>query len=366
MAEVSLGDLGIQWFRAILELVTEWFRAGLTQGYEVVSLLLFGTPTPTTRGALVFGAPTNAPWPMLHDALVGGEVTVLALLILVIAVQGRHVIRIFNVGSPYESRRTKRTAWTGAVLIVVWYWVAAVTLTLIEGLTLLLLPDVGLLASVMQQFVGVSLVNAALAFVMAAIGGLAMWVLQAMFFIRQLLLYIYVYSMPFGIALAFANLPIISQVARSLCIRFVPLALLPLPVAVLFTGYGFLFAGESPAFAVLPTAFLKLLVATSLPLIAVWVSWKTFGYAAPAVAQVTGTVGKTVVTVGAVAGMSAAGGPAIAKTAGIWGPRRALQTAAANKVAGNGRGEPAREGRDANGAGGIPAYRRTENDPGYY
>lgn len=367
MPEVSLGELGVQWFADGIDLITGWFRDGLAEGYQVISTVLFGTPTPITRGSLVFGEPTNDPWPMLHGALVGGEVTMIALLILAVAVQGRHLIRIFNIGSAYEERRTKRTAWTGALLIVTWYWIATLTLLLVEGFTLALLPEMDVLITAMEQFLAVSLVNPALAFLMALVGGIAMWVLQALFFVRRLLLLIYVYGMPFGIALAFSNIPVLSQIARSLCVRFIPLAVLPLPVAILFAGYGFLFTGGELGFTVLPIAFIKLLIATSLPVLAVWVSWKTFGYAAPAVSQVTGRVSRTVVTAGAIAGVSAVGGPAIGSIAGREGTRSALRTAAAKKVAGTTLAESTDDSvRDANGDTGVPAYRRTENDPGYY
>jgi hypothetical protein len=370
MAEISLGELGIHWFEDAIRLVTEWFRLGLAEGYEAVTPLLFGTPTPTTRGALIFGTPTNAPWPMLHDVLVGGEITVVALLMLVIAVQGRHAIRVFNFGSGYEARRTKRTAWTGGFFIVIWYWVAALTLLLVEGFTFALLPDIDVVIHAMQQWLTVSLHNPALGLLMASVGGIAMWVLQALFFIRRLLILIYVYAMPFGIALAFANLPVISRIAWALCLRFVPLAMLPLPVALLFAGYGFLFGGGTSAFGAVSTPFLQLLVATSLPVLGVWIAWKTFGYAAPAIARITGTVGRTAMTAGAIAGVSAAGGPALAAAAGREGPRNALRTAAAAHISAHsppGDIEDDEDSvRDAYGQAGVPAYRRTENDPGYY
>ncbi len=368
VAELSLGELGVKWFEDAVRLVTGWFRTGLSEGYQTITPLLFGTPTPTTKGALVFGMPTNAPWPMLHDALVGGEITILALLTLVVCVQGRHAVRIFNVGSAYEDRRTKRTAWTGAFLIVIWYWLAAVILMLVEGFTLALLPDIEVLIGAMQQFLTVSLVNPALGFLMASLGGAAMWVLQALFFVRSILILVYVYGMPFGIALAFANLPVISQIARGLCLRFVPLAMLPLPIALLFAGYGFLFGGGEIGLLALPSAFLQLLVATSLPVLAVWVAWKTFGYATPTVARLTGSIGRTAVTAGAIAGVSTVGGPALAAAASREGPRTAVRAAAARQLAAQTSNEPTDEHavRDAHGQTGVPSYRRTENDPGYY
>jgi hypothetical protein len=370
MAENSLGGLGRQWFEDIVRFVTTWFRTGLTEGYETLTPLVFGTPTPTTKGTLVFGTPVNAPWPMLHDVLVGGEVTLLALLVLAVSVQGRHTVRIFNFGSAYEARRTTRTAWTGAFLIVTWYWIATVTLLLVEGLTLALLPDFQTLIGVMQQFLTVALVNPILALFMMGIGGIGMWLLRALLFVREILVLVYVYAMPFGIALAFGNLPVISRIARGLCIRFIPLAVLPIPIAILFAGYGFLFGNGTPVFGSFASAFPKLLIAASLPVLAVWVAWRTFGYATPTIARVTGGVGRTALTVGAIAGASYLGGPALAATAGREGTRTALRTAAAKQVASrSSNGETTTDGagpRDAHGQAGVPAYRRTENDPGYY
>lgn len=366
MSNISLGELGIRWFEDAVRLVTEWFQSGLSEGYQTLTPLLFGTPTPTTSGALVFGTPTNAPWPMLHDSLVGGEITLFALLTLVVCVQGRHAIRVFNIGSAYEHRRTKRTAWTGAFLIVIWYWLASLTLMLVEGFTLALLPDVETLIGVMMQFLAAALTNPALAFLMASLGAVAMWVLQALFFIRGILILVYVYAMPFGIALTFANLPVISQIARGLCLRFIPLAVLPLPVALLFAGYGFLFSDGSSVFGPVSGAFFQLLVTTSLPVLAVWVAWKTFGYATPTVARVTGTVGRTALTVGAITGVSTVGGPALAAAASREGPRTALQTAAAKQFAARTTDGSTANSGEADEQSGVPAYRRAENDPGYY
>jgi len=68
---------------------------------------MFGTPTPQTDGVFVFGEPTNAPWSTIQDALVGGEVMLIALLLLIMSVQGRHTIRIFNIDSAYEEEDEK-------------------------------------------------------------------------------------------------------------------------------------------------------------------------------------------------------------------------------------------------------------------
>jgi len=50
-----------------------------------------------------------------------------------------------------------------------------------------------------------------------------MWALEALFYIREILLYVYLYGMPIAIALGYGNIPIVSDIAMGFCKRFVPL-----------------------------------------------------------------------------------------------------------------------------------------------
>jgi len=132
---------------------------GLTTGYNTLTEEMFGTPTPQTNGPFVFGEPTNAPWSAIQDALVGGEIMLIALLLLVMSVQGRHTIRIFNIGSAYEARKTKKTAWVGAFLIIVWYWVGVLSLYIVDGFSIALMPGMASLRNAMLGFLSVTLTN---------------------------------------------------------------------------------------------------------------------------------------------------------------------------------------------------------------
>lgn len=350
---VDLIDIVLEGFKDVVDWIIGLFMNGLTTGYNNLTEAMFGTPVPQTDGAFVFGEPSNAPWQAIQDALVGGEIMVIALLLLVMSVQGRHTIRIFNIGSAYEARKTKKTAWVGAFLIVVWYWVGVLSLYLVDGFTLALMPSLASLRNVMLGFLAGTLTNPGLSLLFALIGGISMWALEALFYIREILLYVYLYATPVAIALAYGNIPVISDIAMGFCRRFVPLAVLPLPAAMVFKGYDLIYAGG----ALTPgTVFLQYLVAASLPLIALWITWKTFKYATPLTARVLGTASKGAVTVGAVATGAYVGGAGVATTAARWGPKAAAGHAVAQKAANraNGDGE----------ATGKPAYRRTENDPG--
>ena len=379
MPEISLVDFGRKWFNDVVNTLIGWFQTGISTGYSELTAAVFGTSTPETQGSFVFGAPTNDPWIKLHDTLIGGEIMLLSLLILLICVQGRHTIRIFNIGSIYQTQKTKKTAWTGAFFIIAWYWVGVLGLYLVDGFTIALLPDLPVVAHAMVDFLSVTLDNPALALLMASIGGIAMWILHALFFLREILLYVYFYGMPIGIAIAYGNLPVLSQIARTMCLKFIPLAVMPLPVALLFKGYELLFGSGSSAVVAPESPFLSYLIATSLPVLSVLLVWKLFKYASPMATKVIGTAASATVTAGTILGAGYLAGPQVATTAARWGPKAAATHSVAQRLTSNpSENETTHTNStptgtthdnittDAHGQQGVPTYRRTENDPGYY
>ncbi|RDI69549.1 hypothetical protein [Halopelagius longus] len=352
---VDLIDVVLEGTKAVVDWFTGLFMDGLRSGYETLTEGMFGTPTPNTDGTFVFGDPTNAPWSAIRDALVGGEIMLISLLLLVMSVQGRHTIRIFNIGSAYEAGKTKKTAWVGAFLIITWYWVGSLTLYLINGFTIALMPELSSVTETMLGYLEVSVTNPGLGLLFALVGGISMWALEALLYIRKVLIYIYLYGMPVAFALAYGNIPVVSDIALGFSKRFVPLTILPLPAAVILKGYDLIYAGEmlTPG-----TKFLKYLVATSLPLVALYVAWKTFKYATPLTAKVVGGATKGAALIGGVAAGAYVGGAGVATTAARWGPKAAAGHAVAQKAAA--RGQASDEENS------TPSYRRTENDPGTY
>lgn len=340
--------LGIKWFEAAIQLLIQWLRDPIEGGLGNLADLFFATPLPATGSGVdrVFGAPpaSDEPWHSIYTSVVGGDIMVFALLVLFACVQGRHTVRIFNVGSGYETRRAQRSAWTGAVLIVAWYWIAVLTLYFVEGLTVALLPD---LAGIGQMLLGIlptALSNPALSLLMSVIGALAMLCMEAVFFVRHILLYGYLYLMPIGLAVAFGNIPILSRIARGMCRQFVPLAVLPVPAAFLFRTYDLLFGNGYLAGS---TPFLRFLVVVSLPVLSLYVSWKTFEYASPLTARIMRGTATTALTVGAVAGASSIAGPRVASTAARYGPTTAAGEAAVRGFAGPTTGRSSKGNRDS-------------------
>ncbi|GGN24755.1 hypothetical protein [Halarchaeum nitratireducens] len=351
---VDLIDVVLQSFKDAVNWFTGLFMQGLRHGYHTLTVDTFGTPTPNTHSGFVFGQPTNAPWQAIRHALVGGQIMMISLLLLVICVQGRHLIRIFNIGSAYESRKTKRTAWVGAFLIITWYWLGVVVLYLVNGFTIALLPSLSTLGTVMVRLIGSALSNPALSLIFGLLGGVSMWALEALYYIREILLYVYIYGMPIAVALAYGNIPVLSDVAMGFAKRFVPLAILPLPAAIVFKGYDLIYTQSS----LTPSdPFLSYLVAVSLPLVALVVTWKTFTYASPLTAKIVGTATRGAALLGGVTAGAYIGGAGVATTAARWGPKAAAGQAVAQRAAMRGSSDD----EDS-----TPSYRRTENDPGSY
>jgi hypothetical protein len=361
MSELPFSDFGLKWFQDIVERITQWFTEELTQGLRDISTSLFSTPLPDGEGvSRVFSKPpeSNGLWQGIYEATVAGEMMIFGLLVLFVCVQARHFARIFDIGSAYERRKAQRSSWTGALLIVGWYWVAVLTLYVVEGLTIALLPDVRAVAESLITILPEALNTPIVTLAMAAVGGISILLLQALFFIREVLLYVFLYGMPIGLGIAYGNVPVVSSVAKRICSQFVPLAILPLPAAVLFRGYEFLFTGGTR----LPVseAFLQYLVVISLPVIALYVTWKTFKYASPAAARILGTAGRGTVMLGTAAGAAYLGKPMTAMVAGTRGPKAALGTAAARSY---GTRNTSGESTPEMNAQFDYDYRRTENDP---
>jgi type IV secretion system protein TrbL len=368
MAEIPFSDYGIRWFEDIVRRITEWFTTELTSGLRTELISLLDTPLPEGQGTeLIFAKPPDSDglWHSIYESTVAGETMAFALLILFLSVQTRHFIRIFDVGSAFEDRRARKNSWIGAFLIVGWYWIGVATLYVVDALTIGLLPD---MASVGESLVAL-LPHAAgtpgLTLIMATLGGTSMVALKALFFIREVLLYVYLYGMPIGIAIAYGNVPILSTIARRLCAQFIPLAVLPLPAAVLFRGYELLFTGDQQL--AVDGSFLQYLVVISLPLIGLYLTWKTFRYAAPLAARTLSRAGRGAVLVGAAAGAGYAAGPGAAAATARWGAKAGAGSVVSSQFTSS-RAPSEQQGRDEREqqTGGKPEYRRKENDPAYY
>ena len=366
---LPLADFGVKWFGDIINRLILWFTQSLTGGYEALSQETLSTPTPAGSGIdRVFGQPdqSDAPWYGIYEATVAGEIMVFALLILFLCVQGRHFIRIFDLGSVREHRRTRRSALTGGFLIISWYWVGTLTLYVVEALTIGLLPNVARISGALMSMLPTAPGTPIMTVFMASVGAFSIVILRALFFIREILLYVFMYVMPIGIAVAYGNIPVVSEIARRISVQFVALAILPLPTALLFRGFGLLFAGPNQ----IPLAgpFSQYLAVIALPVVSVYVTWKTFSYAAPLASRTLSRTGRGAVLLGSIGAAASVTGPQTAALAARWGTKGAAGAMLSKRYGPQPpvHTESVAQPSEQHPQGGVPEYRRKENDPGYY
>jgi type IV secretion system protein TrbL len=112
-------------------------------------------------------------------------------------------------------------------------------------------------------------------------------------------------------------------------------------------------------------------VVVALPVLALFVTWRTFKYATPLTARVIGGGLRGVATVGTVVGAGYVAGPYAATTAARFGARAGLAQTVVQHALGD-RESASTSPRTTHDnvapavSGGVPEYRRRENDPGYY
>lgn len=336
----GLREYGLEWFIDFVVWLIAWFQAGLKaslktfgEGPSVGSGdgTIFDTPLPGGNGwggddelvNLVLGRPKGANWQTIHEAVTPGpEATVLVtgLVILFVAVQVQQVTRIFNYSNVYREKRTRRSAYAAGLFIVLWYYVGVFVLFFVDGLTTGLAPSYLFISdpskvSASESIVGWIDLNIAasagpnsgdiirdpgsasgkalyrypvFAFPAYMVAALSAWAVQAIFTLRWVLIYIYMYMMPLGIALWFGNIPYISSVAERFSKHFFTWALLPLPVALAIRGYKLIYEFSLP-FGDTGRFMLGII----FPVLLLVVTWKTFEYAQPTREVVSSTVKET-------------------------------------------------------------------------
>jgi hypothetical protein len=265
-----LGDVIVAALKEFLRALF-WPVIALIETYATdVVRTIVSTPHPNA----VFTAPTNAPWVELYEyyweAIIPLTLFLYGLSIgLVIFFESTSHL----FGSYYRAR-LKRRAFAGLLGILMWWWLAALSLQLIDQLTSYLVPD---LSSVtLFETLSFSAMSV-LGVVFALSVDLVLFVLIALiYFLRQLVLYLFVLMMPLLIVLwipGVGPLTLVSGFMRRLAGFYVPFLFMTVPVALLFRlgdilGHSFSFSAEG--FGLWLTALVIPLVAVLSPFVLVW------------------------------------------------------------------------------------------------
>lgn len=367
-----------------------WFIEELARPMERTLTESFGDdilatplPRPLTDGAdVVLAEPTRTPFTAIYDQVVFGEITVIAILILLVAFYLRTIAEIFDVGDHWQPP-SKRQLWTGLILILGWWWLAMLMMMMVRGFEIALMPSdlIDITNAMYTEGINASWDNAstylgdnpygqdlnsvsiAIAMIFALIGGTGYVLLDVLLNIRDMLIYVYLVGMPVGFGFVYSGLPIVSGLVKRVMTRFVALLVLPIPIYVMFRILGafFFHCGGEPCPLSIEEQFLGYAFVTLFPYFAVYIAWKLFQYSAPSpVFQLSSKaigVGRSVGTLGTrtlfAGGLAAAGNPYAATTTMTGGVKSGVRTEMRR-----------RQKREYTDGGGNHARRRTENDPG--
>lgn len=199
-------------------------------GSQVLDVVV-GTDAPNS----VFGRPTNGVWPGLYDYYWESVVPLaLALWALSIGVVilGETTSTLF---SGYRTSMLKRRAFAALLGVLSWWWLAALSMQLVDALTAYLLPDLSTLSlfeTASTSVVGILGVAVSLSVSNGLLAALAILYLG-----RRLALYMFVLLMPVLVVMwvpAVGPFAAVAELMKRLARFYVPFLFMTLPTAMLF------------------------------------------------------------------------------------------------------------------------------------
>ncbi|WP_256545680.1 hypothetical protein [Halobellus inordinatus] len=227
----ALGDVIEEAFKQLLRTLFGPIEGLIEKHANTLLETVVGTPHPDA----VFSRPTNGVWPSLYDYYWESLIP-LALLLWGLSIG---LVIFFETTShlfgSYHRSKLKKRAFSGLLGILLWWWMAALSLRLIEALTGFLVPDLSDI-SLFQTLSFSALGALGVAITMAT--DLVLFALIAiLYFAREVILYLFVLLMPLLIALwipGVGPLTLVSKFVKRLAGFYVPFLFMTVPVALLF------------------------------------------------------------------------------------------------------------------------------------
>lgn len=204
---------------------------------EMALIVTVRTPHPQAQDGFFLGAPTNEPWTSLYgyysEVVLPLTVTVIALAIALLLFTG--IFGTFLSG--YEKSRAKRRLVIAFLFIVVWWSAGAFVLRFTDALATTIAPPPGEMADVLAENMvlqGAGTVGTA-GFAAAEAGVLVVLVLA--YLLRWIGLYALMVGMPLAIAFWIVDVgpfQYLSRLVGDLAMKFVPLAFITVPAAIVY------------------------------------------------------------------------------------------------------------------------------------
>ncbi|WP_250137806.1 hypothetical protein [Halorientalis salina] len=271
MAELkSLQDVIVGAAEKVLTTLFEPVTKVIEKHADSLVEVVVGTKHPNA----VFGPPTNGAWPGIYDYYWDNTVP-LALFLWAVSIG---LVIFFettsHLFSSYHRTKLKKRSFSGLLGILMWWWIAALSLRFTAALADIIVPslsDITLFETLSFGSLGV------LGTVITLSADFVLFVLIALIYLaREVVLYLFVLLMPILIALWIPGVGpfvLVSRFVSRLAGFYVPFLFMTIPVAILFRLGELLGSSVDPSMEGLGlwlTALIIPLIAVLSPLVLFW------------------------------------------------------------------------------------------------
>ncbi|QLH81295.1 hypothetical protein [Halosimplex pelagicum] len=227
----ALGDTIIWAIKNALRALFDPLKTIVQNNANNALSVAIGTPHPNA----VFVAPTNNPWTSIYGYF-WDVLTPLALLLWALSVG----IVIFlestsYLFSSYHRTKLKRRAFAGLLGILAWWWMDAFARQFTNELAIFLAPDLSNIT--LFETLSVSGVGALVTAITLSVDFFLIALVILIYFIREVVLYLFTLLMPILIALWIPGVgpfSLVSKFMKRMAGFYVPFLFMTVPVALLF------------------------------------------------------------------------------------------------------------------------------------
>ena len=218
--------------------------------FELAVVVTVRTPFPEPRDGFFFGQPTNEPWLSIYgyytDAVLPVTVLILGLAIAMILFTG--IFGTFLTG--YERSRAKRRLFVAFLFVLAWWGIGAFVLRFVDALATLIAPEPAAVAETFRTAMTVDGHGVVMTAALSLIEAVVVVLLVATFFVRWIGIYALMLATPIGVAFWIVDVgpfAYLSVLIEELVSKFIPLAFITIPAAVVFRVGELLFTSFDPA-----------------------------------------------------------------------------------------------------------------------
>ena len=227
----ALGEVIVWAIKRALEVLFEPLEAIIERHGDDIIEIIVGTPHPNR----IFSEPTNNSWPGIYGYF---WETIVPLSLLIWALAVGLVILLESTSylfSSYHRTKLKRRAFAGLLGILSWWWMDGFARQFTQELSLFLAPDLSDIE--LFQTLSFGSLGALVVAITLSVDFFLFALVVLIYFIREIVLYLFTLMMPIVIALWIPGVgpfSLVSKFMKRLAGFYVPFLFMTIPVVILF------------------------------------------------------------------------------------------------------------------------------------